>query len=297
MVACSWSSASPRPGETFTFLRYGARSSMRSRSGVSAYRSSTSIDGLTCVSESITRNPCLIDSRGGPRHGPPTPPTLGARVLSSLPARSFLRQRRLHLPERSVLGRHDVEDDRHGGAAYAVELADEVLDRLDADALTAHRLRDPRVVLAAELRGDEAIAAASLAVLHPAEHAVVQHDRDDGDLVLGRGEQRVHRHGEAAVATHRHAVALGRHELRRHRGRQRVAHAADRGRLIDRPRPAALEVVRHVEAIGAGVHGDHRALTEPACELGDDALRPQRDVVQLLLGYGEVPMQALELRY
>ena len=161
--------------------------------------------------------------------------------------------------------------------------------------MTAHRLRDPRVVLAAELRGDETIAAASLAVLHPAEHAVVQHDRDDGDLVLGRGEQRVHRHGEAAVATHRHAVALGRHELRRHRGRQRVAHPADRGRLIDRPRPAALEVVRHVEAIGARVHGDHRALTEPACELGDHALRPQRDVVQLLLGCGEVPMQALEL--
>src|SRR2546427_4643862 len=158
---------------------------MRSRGGVSAYRSSTSIDGLTCVSESSTRNPCLIDSR------------------SSLPARSFLRQRRLHLPERSVLGRHDVEDDRRGGAAYAVELADEALDSLDADALTAHRLRDPRVVLAAELRGDEAIAAASLAVLHPAAHAVVQHDRDDGDLVLGRGEQRVHRHGEAAVATHR----------------------------------------------------------------------------------------------
>src|SRR6266436_3110284 len=78
MVACSWSSASPRPGETFTFLRYGARSSMRSRSGVSAYRSSTSIDGLTCVSESITRNPRFIDSRGGPRHGPPHPPTLGA---------------------------------------------------------------------------------------------------------------------------------------------------------------------------------------------------------------------------
>src|SRR5438034_986592 len=70
----------------------------------------SSIDGLTCVSESITRNPCLIDSRGGPRHGPPRPPTLGARVLSSLPARSFLRQRRLHLPERSVLGRHDVEE-------------------------------------------------------------------------------------------------------------------------------------------------------------------------------------------
>src|SRR5438094_1194498 len=123
MVACSWSSASPRPGETFTFLRYGARSSMRSRSGVSAYRSSTSIDGLTCVSESITRNPCLIDSRGGPRHGPPRPPTPGARGLSSLPARSFLRRRRLHLPERNVLGRPDVADDPPGGPPYAVDLA------------------------------------------------------------------------------------------------------------------------------------------------------------------------------
>src|SRR2546430_2606947 len=60
MVAWPWSSASPRPGETFTFLRYGARSSRRSRSGGSAYRRSTSIDGLTCVSESITRMPCFM---------------------------------------------------------------------------------------------------------------------------------------------------------------------------------------------------------------------------------------------
>src|SRR5256886_16970564 len=129
MVACSWSSASPRPGETFTFLRYGARSSMRSRSGVSAYRSSTSIDGLTCVSESITRNPCLIDSRGGPPHGPPRPPTLGARVLSSLPALSFLLHRRLHLPERRVLGRHDVEDHPRGGAPCPAGLSREGLVR------------------------------------------------------------------------------------------------------------------------------------------------------------------------
>src|SRR2546422_408922 len=209
MVACSWSSASPRPGETFTFLRYGARSSMRSRSGVSAYRSSTSIDGLTCVSESITRNPCLIDSRGGPRHGPPPPPTPAAPPGAPGAPRS--------------------------------------------------RVLSP--------------------VPPPPAHAVLQHAGAAGTRLRARGKRRVHRQGDPPDPPPPPAVALGPHGLPPHGGGQRVANPADRGRLIDRPRPAALEVVRHVEAIGARVHGDHRALTEPACELGDHALRPQRDEI------------------
>ncbi len=177
----------------------------------------------------------------------------------------------------------------------AVELADELRDRFDADADTAHGLGDPRVVVAPELRGDEPIAAPALSVLHPAEHAVVEHDGHDRDLVLRGGEERVHRHREAAVAADGHTVALRARELGAHRGRQRVAHAADRRRLIHRAGPFALEVVGHVEAIGAGVHRDDRAVVEAAGELGDHALGTQRHRVRALLGLGEVPMQRLEL--
>src|SRR6185436_18490622 len=57
---------------------------MRSRSAVSAYRSSTSMDGLTCVSESITRKPCLIAiprvSGIIPRPSRRGPPGVGSRT-------------------------------------------------------------------------------------------------------------------------------------------------------------------------------------------------------------------------
>src|SRR4030095_2419688 len=125
-------------------------------------------------------------------------------------------------------------------AVHAAELADQILDALDADAHAAHRLRDPRVVVAAELGSDEPVAATTLSVLDPAEDAVVEHDGDDRDPVLGGGEERVHRHGEAAVAAHRHAVALGARELGGHGRGKRVAHAADRRRLGNNARAPAL---------------------------------------------------------
>src|SRR6059058_371849 len=83
----------------------------------------------------------------------------------SLAARAFLGERRLDLPERRILGRDHVEDDRLLRAAHPIELADEILDRLDAHAHAAHGLSDPGVVVAAELGGDEPVAAAPLAVL------------------------------------------------------------------------------------------------------------------------------------
>src|SRR2546422_9073261 len=89
----------------------------------------------------------------------------------SLPARALLGQRGLDLPERGVLGRDHVEDDRLLRARDPVQLSDDILDRLYADAYAAHGLGDPGVVVAAELRGDEAVAAAPPAGLHPAEHA------------------------------------------------------------------------------------------------------------------------------
>src|SRR5882672_11219587 len=104
------------------------------------------------------------------------------RIL--LAARALLGERRLHLPEGRVLGRDHVEDDRLLRAGYPVELTHEVLERFDADTDAAHGLRDPRVVAAAELGGDEPVAASPLPVFHPAEHAVVQHDGHDRDPVL-----------------------------------------------------------------------------------------------------------------
>ena len=53
--------------------------------------------------------------------------------------------------------------------------------------------------------------------------------------------------------------------------------------------------MRHVEAVGARVHGDQRALPEAASQLGDHALRAKGDVVRALLGLGEVPVQRLQL--
>src|SRR5438105_3705973 len=61
------------------------------------------------------------------------------RIL--LAARALLGERRLHLPEGRVLRRDHVEDDRLFGARDPVELAHEILDRLDADADAAHGLR------------------------------------------------------------------------------------------------------------------------------------------------------------
>src|SRR5439155_19579348 len=98
------------------------------------------------------------------------------RERSSLPAGALLGQGGLDLPEGRVLGGDHVEHDRLLRALHPVQLADEVLERLDADAEASARLRDSRVVAAAELRGDEAAAAPALTVLHPAEHAVVEHD-------------------------------------------------------------------------------------------------------------------------
>src|SRR2546425_2714202 len=71
-----------------------------------------------------------------------------------LSPRPLLGQRRLDLPERRVLGRDDVEHDRLRGLLHAIELADQILDRLDPHADTPHRLSDPRVVGAAELGSD-----------------------------------------------------------------------------------------------------------------------------------------------
>src|SRR5436190_20608839 len=106
-----------------------------------------------------------------------------ARVFCRLLAPgAFLGQRRLDLPEGRVLGGDDVEDDRVPGVTHTIELAHEILETLHADADTAHGLGDPRVVLASQLVSDEAIAAAALAVLHPAEHAVVEDHGDDRDL-------------------------------------------------------------------------------------------------------------------
>src|SRR4029453_18801296 len=126
----------------------------------------------------------------------------------SLAARALLGERGLARPERRVLGRDHVEDDRLLRARDSIELADEVLDGLDPDTAAAHGLRDPSVVVAPELGGDEPVAAAALSVLHPAEHAVVEHDRHDRDLVLRGGEQGVHRHREGAVAADGDTVAL-----------------------------------------------------------------------------------------
>src|SRR6266571_5034770 len=55
------------------------------------------------------------------------------------------------------------------------------------------------------------------------------------------------------------------------------------GKVSLAPGAAALEVVGHVEPVGAGVHGDDRALVEPARQLGDHALGTERHVVQALL--------------
>ena len=48
---------------------------------------------------------------------------------SLLASRAFLRERGLDLPERGVLGRDHVEEDRVLRVLDAVQLADQVLDR------------------------------------------------------------------------------------------------------------------------------------------------------------------------
>src|SRR5215831_3381467 len=98
-----------------------------------------------------------------------------------------------------------------------------------------------------------------------------------------------------AVAAHCHAVALRRRELRAEGGRERVSHTADRRGLVDGAGTVRLEVVRHVKAVGARVHGHQRALAQPRGELADHPLRTERHVGRALFRLGEVAMQGLEL--
>src|SRR5262245_32828850 len=121
-----------------------------------------------------------LPAMGLPMFPTPMKPTDTAMLvlpaLELLAARTFLGDRRLHLPERRVLGGDHVQYHGFLGLHHAVQLADQLLDRLHADARAAHGLGDLRVVLAAQLRGDEAVPAPPLAVLHPAQDAVVEDD-------------------------------------------------------------------------------------------------------------------------
>ena len=145
------------------------------------------------------------------------------------------RQRRISGEvTRSKLSSSEVPTSMTVGSALSSarsSAGDEVVGRLDPDALAAERPGDRGVVGGREGARDGAVA---LAVQHPAERLVVHHDDGDRQPLLPRRHQAVHADGEAAVAAHRHRGAA---RVGAHRGEgtgDGVPHGADAGRLDER---------------------------------------------------------------
>ena len=107
-------------------------------------------------------------------------------------------------------------------------------------------------------------------------HAVVDDDRDDGELLARRGRELLPGHQEVAVAGETDHDALGVDELRRDRGREAVAHrAAGRGELreVVLERPVAVPPHRVV----AGAVGEDRVGRQPLAHRRDDLAEIERE--------------------
>ena len=144
----------------------------------------------------------------------------------------------------------------------------------DPDAAAAHRPGDRGVIEILEFRGERA-----RAVQYPTERLVVEHDRDDRDVLFERRHQPVHRHGKPAIADNRDDRPVGMHELGAERGGDAEPHRPRAGRLQKTLGPLGLVEMRHHDAVLAGVAGDDRVLGQAALQFADHTLRQDRLVV------------------
>ena len=140
------------------------------------------------------------------------------------------------------------------------------LRSLDPHALAAHRPGDGRVVEGGELGGDRTVA---LAVVDPAEAAVVEDHHDDRDALLDGRQQAVHGDPEAAVAADGHGCSGRMDQLGGQRGREGVAHPAHGGRLEVLQHALGAEVVHHEQAVLAGIAAHDGVVRQGQVQLAD----------------------------
>src|SRR5215510_9492301 len=101
------------------------------------------------------------------------------------------RQRARHVPKRRSAGGHNVDDRRLGAAEGLAQRWSDLFDTLDADAAATYGARNGGEVHVGERACNWPVA---LAVLDPTERAIVQHDGDDGNLLVARRHQPVDGH-------------------------------------------------------------------------------------------------------
>src|SRR5262245_27138367 len=101
------------------------------------------------------------------------------------------RERARHVPERRPERSHDVDNCRLGTGEGLAQRGTDLLDTFDADAAAANGARNSGEVHVGERAGNRPVA---LAMLDPTERAIVEHDGDDGNLLVTRRHKPVDSH-------------------------------------------------------------------------------------------------------